>query len=105
MIEIHLYGNLRRYGHPTKPGQSCVVNVEARPEETVSSLLVKAGIPVDEVHHIFVNSRLLASRARIAVLYGYLQARDNVHDWALEVPVANGSRVGLFGRDMAMLSM
>ena len=105
MIEIHLYGKLRRYGHKTKPGQSCVLNLDAPPDETVSSVLAKAGIPVDEVNHIFLDSRLLASRSRVASLYGYLQSRDNVHDWALEVHVGNEARLGLFGVDMAMLSM
>jgi hypothetical protein len=105
MIEIHLYGGLRRYGPPVKPGRSCVLTVEAGRGETVSSLLAGAGIPKDEVNHIFMNSKLLASRARVAVLYGYLQTRHEVHDWELDVPVGDEARLGLFGRDMAMLSM
>lgn len=105
MVEIHLYGKLRRYGYRTRPGQNCVLALEARPGETVSSLLARAGIPVDEVSHIFLNSRLLASRARAAALYGYLQSRADVHDWSLEFPVGDGARLGLFGPDMALLSM
>jgi hypothetical protein len=105
MVEIHLYGKLRHYGRQVRPGQSCVLTLEAHPDETVSSLLGKAGIPTDEVNHIFLNSRLLASRARAAALYGYLQARADLHDWDLEVPVGDKARLGLFGRDMAMLSM
>jgi len=105
MIEIHLYGKLRRYGQKLKPGQNCVLTLEARPGETVSSLLARTGIPVDEVNHIFLDSRLVASRARAAVLYGYLQCRANVHDWDLKVPVGDEARLGLFGQDMAMLSM
>lgn len=81
------------------------MSIEARPGETVSSLLDRAGIPADEVNHIFLDSRLLASRARTAVLYGYLQSRANVHDWELQVPIDDGARLGLFGLDMAMLSM
>ena len=105
MVEIHLYGKLRRYGHQAKPGQNCVLALEARPGETVSSLLAQAGIPVDDVNHIFLDSRLLASRARAAVLYGYVQSRDDVHDWELDVPVGKEARLGLFGLDMPMLSM
>ncbi len=105
MVQIHLYGKLRRYGHPTKAGQPCVVALEARPEETLSSLLNKAGIPVGEVNHIFLNSQLVASRARAAAYYGYVQSRTDIHDWSLEVPVASEARLGLFGLDMAMLSM
>ncbi len=105
MVEIHLYGNLRRYGHQTRPGQKCVVGVEVRPGATVSSILAQAGIPVEEVNHVFLDSRLLASRARAAVIYGYLQSRDDVHDWDLEVPVGPNARLGLFGLDMALLSM
>jgi len=105
MVEIHLYGKLRRYGHPIKPGQNCVLSLQARPGATVSSLLAQAGIPVEEVNHIFLDSRLLASRVRAAVLFGYLQSRDEVHDWDLDVPVGDEARLGLFGLDMALLSM
>jgi hypothetical protein len=105
MIEIHLYGKLRRYGPPVRAGRSCILSLQAGHGETVSSLLAKAGIPKDEVNHIFMNSKLLASRARAAVLYGYLQTRPDVHDWELEVSVGNEARLGLFGHDMAMLSM
>jgi len=105
MVEIHLYGKLRRYGRQTRPGQQCVLGVETHPGETVSSILARAGIPLEEVNHIFLDSRLLASRARAAVLYGYLQSRDDVHDWNLEFPIGQNARLGLFGLDMALLSM
>jgi hypothetical protein len=38
-------------------------------------------------------------------MYGYLQSRDDVHDWNLDVPVGQNARLGLFGLDMALLSM
>ena len=105
MVEIHLYGKLRRYGHQIRPGENCVLALKAGQGETVSSLLARTGIPLDEVNHIFLDSQLLASRARAANLYGYAQVRSDAHDWDLEVPIDDGARLGLFGRDMAMLSM
>lgn len=105
MVEIHLYGKLRGYAGGARPGQECVLKLAPRPGETLASLLQQAGIPAGEVNHIFLNAKLLASRSMAAPLYGFPQSQPTTDDWELATPLRDGDRVGLFGRDMAMLSM
>jgi hypothetical protein len=104
MVEVHLYGKLRHYAAACRPGHDCVVALEPRLTETMASLLARAGIPVDEINHVFFNSKLLATRTRMAPFMG-LAAHSDLFDWNLSVPVNNGDRIGLFGTDMAILSM
>jgi hypothetical protein len=63
------------------------------------------GIPHEEINHIFFNAKLLASRTKMASFFGYQQAGSNLSDWNLNVRVGRGDRIGLFGRDMAILGM
>ena len=105
MVEIHMYGKLRRHANGCRPGQACVVTQAPRPEETIASLLVSAGIPADEISHIFLNAKLLASRNRMASMYGYQQVSSDLTNWDLDVPVSDGDRIGLFGKDMVILGM
>ena len=105
MVEIHVYGKLRHYTNGFRPGQACVVTQAPRRDETISSLLASAGIPADEISHIFHNSKLLASRNRMAYMYGYQQASEDLTNWDLNVPVSDGDRLGLFGKDMVILGM
>ena len=103
MVEIHLYGRLRHYVNGSRDGG--VIRLEPGPDETIASLLVHTGIPVDEINHIFFNSKLLATRTKAAAFLGFRQANADLSDWDLDVPVDDGDRVGLFGRDMAVLGM
>jgi len=105
MVEIHVYGKLRQHFEESRPGQDTVVLVEPDPQDTVRSLLEATGIPVDEISHIFVNAKLLSTRNSMAAYYGYPQAGADLTDWGLDVPVGDGDRIGLFGRDMAILGM
>lgn len=105
MVELHLYGKLRHYTGNCGPGQDCVISLESSADDTMESLLMNAGIPVDEVNHIFFNSKLHATRTRMASFYGYQQSRSELADWDLSVPVADGDRIGLFGTDMSILGM
>jgi hypothetical protein len=105
MVEVHLYGNLRHYAGDIRPGQDMVLQVQPGPGETIASLLERAGIRSDEIGHIFFNARLLATRTTMAPFYGYLQERDTVFEWDLQVPVGQGDRIGLFGTDLPILSM
>jgi hypothetical protein len=105
MLEIHLYGKLRRYVEEYRPGQDAVVWLESGPVDTIDSLLERIGIPSDEINHIFFNAKLLASRNRMASYYGYQQSGSDLSGWDLNVAVADGDRIGLFGRDMAVLGM
>ncbi len=101
MVEIHLYGKLRRRAQDTRVGQ--VMKVEPQPDETIASLLTRVGIPVDEIYHVFFNSKLLATHNTMAAWLGYRQVRADPFDWNLSVPVKSGDRIGLFDEDMAAL--
>lgn len=103
MIEIHLYGKLRRYAKDNPSSRGSVIRIESQPDETIESLLTRVGISLDEVYSIFYNSRLLATHSKSALMVGFHQVRYNPFDWDLSLPVKAGDRIGLFGRDMALL--
>jgi hypothetical protein len=105
MIEIHLYGNLRRYAGHYRPMEDVVLRREVQHGDTLQSTLEDMGIPTEEINHIFVNAKLLSTRASMAPYYGYQQQRDTVFDWDLGLPLEDGDRVGLFGTDLSVLSM
>jgi hypothetical protein len=105
MVEIHLYGNLRHYAGDYRPGQGVVLRRETRQGDTLESMLEETGIPAGEIGHIFINAKLLATRTSMAPFYGYVQQRDTVFEWDLDLPVGDGDRVGLFGTDLPMLGM
>ena len=104
-VEIHLYGMLRHYSKDFIPTRDVVLMVDLNPDETVGTMLVRVGIPVEEINHIFFNSKLLASRALMAPLYGLPQVDTSVSDWNLNVPVDSGDRIGLFGIDIPSMGM
>lgn len=105
MVEIHLYGKLRHYNGGPQAGQDSVLMLEPRSKETVATLLEQASIPLEEINHIFFNAKLLTTRTAMGKFYGYRQVRDSLGDWDLGVPVGDGDRLGLFGKDMAILGM
>lgn len=103
MIEIHLYGKLRCYAKDNSSRQESVIRIESQSDETIESLLTRVGISIDEVASIFYNGRLLATHSKSALMVGFHQVRSNPFEWDLSVPVKVGDRIGLFGRDMALL--
>ena len=103
MIDIHLYGKLRRYSQAAGSGKNNVIRISPQPDETMTSLLVRLQIPADEIYSIFFNSKLLAARSGMARWLGHQQIRTNPFDWNLNIAVKAGDRIGLFGRDMAAL--
>ena len=105
MVEIHVYGKLRRYIKDHQRGSASVITLAPRRDETIASLLGHVGIPVGEINHIFFNSKLLATRTSTAPYMDYQQVRSNLFDWDLRLPVDDGDRIGLFGRDMSVLGM
>jgi len=66
-------------------------------------MLEKVEIPVEEIYSIFLNAKLLAAKSGMARWIGYQQARSDIFDWNLKIPIKSGDRLGLFGRDMAAL--
>jgi hypothetical protein len=105
MVEIHVYGKLRRYVKDPQRSHNSVITLEPRPEETIASLLGHVGIPVDEINHIFFNANLLATHTSMAPYLGYRQSRSDLFDWDLNISVGDGDRIGLFGKDMSILGM
>jgi hypothetical protein len=105
MVEIHVYGKLRRYVKDLQRDRNSAIILKSRPEETIASLLGHVGIPVDEINHIFFNSNLLATHTSTAPYLGYQQSRSDLFDWDLNIPVGDGDRIGLFGKDMPILGM
>jgi len=105
MVEIHVYGKLRHYVEDGRSAGASTIMLQPGARETLTSLLARAGIPVEEINHIFFNGNLLVSRHKAASFMGFMQAGSDLSDWNLNVPVDNGDRIGLFGRDMALLGM
>jgi hypothetical protein len=103
MVEIRVYGKLRRVARNLPADDDNVIRVSPEPDETLDRLLARIGIPVDEIYSIFYNSKLLAARSGMASMVGYPQVRGNPYDWELTVAVKSSDRIGLFGRDMAAL--
>jgi len=103
MVEIRLFGKLHRFVKEPQPGYEHLMRVVPRSDETLGQLLDRIGIPADEIYTIFFNSRLLASRSKMAYWIRYQQVHENPLEWKLDVAVKAGDRIGLFGRDMAAL--
>jgi len=105
MVEIHLYGGLRRYAPDPRPDRESVVQVAPRPGETVRTTLEQLGIQPEEIFHVFLNGALLVTGNSMAPWLGHqgavVCASDRSH--ALDTLLQPGDRVGLFARDMALL--
>jgi hypothetical protein len=100
MVEIRLYGKLRRYA---KDSPASIIRVSPEPNETLDILLKRLGIPLEDIYSVFFNSKLLAARSGMARWMGYQQVRADPFDWNLNATVKPSDRIGLFGRDMAAL--
>jgi hypothetical protein len=103
MVEIHLFGELRQHAPDFKPGGNAVLKISPEQDDTIASILERAGIGIDEIYSLFFNFKLLAARSRMALWLRYQQLGANPLDWDLTIPVTSGDRIGLFGRDMAAL--
>ena len=103
MVDIRVFGKLRRFVKKLEARRENLMRVELEPEETLQQLLARLEIPIDEIYTIFLNSKLLATRTLIAYRMGYQQVGENPLDWKLEVALKEGDRIGLFGKDMAAL--
>jgi hypothetical protein len=103
MVEIRIYGKLRRFAQDIPTDSDNVIRLSPEPGETLDRLLARLDIPVNEVYSIFYNSKLLAARSGMASMVGYRQVRGNPYNWDLNVAIKPADRIGLFGRDMAAL--
>lgn len=82
MVEVHLYGRLRRFAPEPAPTGESVALVPVRVEDTIAAVTERLGIPADELGtNVFLNGR-----------YARLSHR-----------VRPGDRLGLFPDDMDLL--
>lgn len=101
MIEIHLYGSLRRYAPDSRPDRESVIHLAPVPAETVGRALARASIDPAEIHHIFLNGALLSTHNSMARWLEY--HRPERPGQGLDTPLEPGDRLGLFGHDMPLL--
>jgi hypothetical protein len=100
MVDVHLYGKLRRYAVDSRPDRESVVWLEPQVGETVGTVLEKLGISPGEVFHVFLNGALLSTHNAMAPWLDYQRVSEG---HGLDTPVRAGDRLGLFARDMALL--
>ncbi len=82
MIDVHLYGKLRRFSGDSDPRRESVLPMEAREGETISDIIRRRGIPPEELgRNIFLNGEISA----------------------LDRTVRDGDRLGVFPDDMQLL--
>jgi hypothetical protein len=105
VIELHLYGDLRRHAQENTAGGESVVQLPIGNSETVGSVLREVGIDPIEIGQIFLNGRLLNTRCSMAPWLGYHSAKERVPIGKsyLDAPVRSGDRLGVFPTNMAML--
>lgn len=66
MLEVHLYGKLRRFTANLDPSQDSVVCVPVKEGDTIKDVLVRLGIPLAEVgSNIFLNWQYSALNRRV----------------------------------------
>ena len=61
MIEIHLYGKLRKMLGQDILSDSNVLRLSPEPGETIASVFERTGISAEDVYSLFLNARLLAA--------------------------------------------
>jgi molybdopterin converting factor small subunit len=82
MIELHLYGKLRRFTDNQDPSRDSIVSVPVKEGDTIEKIVRRIGIPVEEIgNNIFLNGEYSA----------------------LERKVKDGDRLGIFPDDMQLL--
>ncbi|HET6477488.1 MAG TPA: hypothetical protein VFF92_00235 [Dehalococcoidales bacterium] len=82
MIEVHLYGKLRRFTDNQDPSQDSIINIPVKNDDSIESIVQRIGIPLEELgSNIFLNGEYSA----------------------LERKVSNGDRLGIFPDDMKLL--
>jgi len=82
MIEVHLYGRLRRIAAQTAATSDSVVRVPPEGADTVRAVAARLGIAEEELgSNLFVDGRYAT----------------------LDSPVPDGARLGLFPHDMQLL--
>ena len=101
MIEVRLFGELRRYSASNQPSGTAIY-LPAGTGETVGQILVHFGIAPEAVGNVFLNGRLIP-RSTYPITLGYpLTSQAPLMPDALwNTGVRSGDRLGLFPRAMS----
>jgi len=83
VIEVRLYGDLRRFAENPAVNAESMARVEWRQGDTVATILARLGIDHVQVSNIFING--------------------TYHYRAREMRVKDGDRLGVFPRNMSLL--
>ncbi len=82
MIEVHLYGKLRRFTDNQDSSRDSIINVPVKDGGTIEDIVRSIGIPLEELgSNIFLNGEYSA----------------------LTRKVSDGDRLGIFPDDMQLL--
>jgi len=82
MIDVHVYGKLRRFAAHRDVQSVSIIHVAWQPQDSVRRVVGRIGIPIEELgSNMFLNG----------------------HYATLDAPVADGDRLGLFPDDMQLL--
>ena len=82
MVEVHLYGKLRRFTNTQDPSRDSVVYIPVQNGDSIEDIIRRIGIPFEEVgSNIFLNGE-----------YSALGRKVN-----------EGDRLGIFPDDMQLL--
>ena len=67
MIEVHLYGKLRRFTDNQDPSRDSIVSVPVEEEDTIAKIARRIGIPFEEIgNNIFLNGDYSALERQVA---------------------------------------
>jgi hypothetical protein len=82
LIEVHLYGKLRRFSDNLDPTRDSIVNLPVEEGDTIEDIIRRIGIPNEEIgSNIFLNGEYSALKRR----------------------VSDGDRLGVFPDNMQLL--
>ena len=81
MIDIYLYGQMRSFGPSVPLEADCLVQMPVQAGDSIGDIIRRLGIDPEQIAHLFLN-------------YQYSAITRRVHD---------GDRLGVFGRDLALL--
>lgn len=82
MIEVHLYGKLRRFTDNQDPSRDSIITAPVNNGDSIESIVQRIGIPPEELgNNIFLNGKYSA----------------------LKREVSDGDRLGIFPDDMQLL--
>jgi len=104
MIEVRLFGDLRRYAAIPESTAEAIMHLPLNSEQTLGRVLARVGITPAEISHVFLNGRLLP-RAAYPITLGYPLAAEQPlsAEGALSTPVHDGDRVGIFPHNMGVV--